>query len=1129
MGKNNKSHIKLSKNLPQIPMSPEVREILQPIIKKRKIAEHSRNVKDVQITKDLIKNNNPSTSKSNDYYDRILEINSADNQKLAIDNFISDSVCGIVSTGMDIDNYETNSSSNELDNYDNYSTDIDNSNDDFSFNLMTDCVCYDDYRDENIFFEKIIRERRTYAACIAYENGNHKIIMHRIIPINYGTYLDYRIRGRKVVEENRSLWGLVILNGMPKVNSPFSTYDSLNLHPRENNTEIWIEWFMYVYGEGLALHYKNKIVSVVFKQQRYTNCDENPHIWLELVNQANPFVRDQKISANRYIEMFDKILEYPYDMNDLKHRQFLNPKTILTKCASHLLAKNHRKKNYGSSIIRDRMSQGVYYDALSKNNNWGTEEWCKNYSQNLDNSLHDGRSNKVIHYLCSVTKANNNSFNTTESLEFAKDAPYFLDPINTSTLKSVGEQNVLADGVTVTEESDPMAVFKYIKKYALEKNKETHIILINAFFTNIKMEFDFSAFYHLKRNFPHITTKYFPPYINISTKDSIPIKFNDKFKIFLSPFEVEYHKIDFPEGSLYSYTAKILDNYGLIKNPPAKSTVAINNIKGSIANLTSKSHQKLMDESLGVVCYMEINDEIRKKIINSALLSVNEPVFWEYFADIRREFSHLCKTIPKPPENINDLDMGYLKNLNNLLIEPIALDDLDKDELKESLNFLYNKYDMLKEFHPTKITSNASKKYQSYEMKICPENEPLVDDYLDMLLCEKNYEPPSVWNFKAWVAFGEYQGYCILDGAVFDTDFVKSMPIIVYNSCLSIDFNFTNFKQLQFAHFIPIIKSKNLPESLIGLVITDSEVYVKYSRHCVVSVVAIGNHYYNFIHFLPIKQNGLYHKLETRCIKKNKQLILLINCKYYTMYSDGDEVINSFGVGIKIANSFGQKNVCSHVCDLSEFYGITRSGKKIKPQILQSPPSIVSRMSVGQILSMLNSETLALGPNKEIIALLDISVHNLHSRSGLKIFKMRNDTLSNVNGYDSQAITTFNHLLRTEPINKKVMQLIRILGFAVKPWTLPFKNDTSNNTNQDEEPTSKFNDSVDDDSDDDEKKNIQSNEDDENNSEYESDDDDEHIKKIYVKNDCRNILHDRRRKNEQCKLLKNYLNVPKIL
>jgi len=42
----------------------------------------------------------------------------------------------------------------------------------------------------------------------------------------------------------------------------------------------------------------------------------------------------------------------------------------------------------------------------------------------------------------------------------------------------------------------------------------------------------------------------------------------------------------FKEDAQFSTTAKSLDPWALLKNPPAKTTVAINNLKGSVANGT---------------------------------------------------------------------------------------------------------------------------------------------------------------------------------------------------------------------------------------------------------------------------------------------------------------------------------------------------------------------------------------------------------------------------------------------------------------------------------------------------------------------------------------------------------------
>lgn len=342
--------------------------------------------------------------------------------------------------------------------------------------LLMDCGCYADYAVEELFIERIINERKSYLACITYDSQTRKRVGHRSIPIMLGSYIDYRIRGKAAVERSRAQWGAVILKGMLKIYTSFSTFDALSMHVRETNERKSIEWFTYVDGEGVALCYSNKTVEWTYKNESRDHLQSRE--WIDLINRANPFVKHRHVQPSEYVDVFDKILEYPYDMNDLKNRQFLIGVTIINKYIDYDLAKRKRKKGAGCVKMATAFESGSLYTVLSKKNTYETEEWCKTYPQNYDNTLHEGRSNKTAHFLQNVTRASNEAFRNSKAVEFPTDAFDYFCILNTKELKSAGEQNVLADFVVMTEETDPMEVYAYVRRTSTGVGEH---ILINGF------------------------------------------------------------------------------------------------------------------------------------------------------------------------------------------------------------------------------------------------------------------------------------------------------------------------------------------------------------------------------------------------------------------------------------------------------------------------------------------------------------------------------------------------------------------------------------------------------------------------------------------------------------------------
>lgn len=850
--------------------------------------------------------------------------------------------------------------------------------------LMIDCKCYDDYRDEERFIERVINERKSYFACITYASETRRRIGHKSVPIMLGSYIDYRIRGKAAVERSRAQWGAVILKGMLKIYTSFSTFDALSMHVRETNECKSIEWYTYVDHEGLALRYTNKIVEWTYRHEVHNNVQSKE--WIALINRANEFVTDRQIQPSEYIDMFDKILQYPYDMNDLKNRQFLNGVTIMRKYIDYDLAKRKRKKGAGCMKMSTAFESGSLYTVLSKKNTFETEEWCRNYPQNYDNTMHDGRSNKTVHFLQNVTRASNEAFRNSKALAFPMDAFDYFCILNTKDLKSAGEQNVLADFVIMTEESDAKLVYEYLRR--VSTGRGNHLIL-NGFIIDCRSEWTFEDLLAMKAMLPHVTTKYYRPYIVFSTKASIPIKYSDRYDVYFSPAETTEYNVRYPEASMLSLTAKELNEDGVRKTPPAKSTVAINNIKGSIATVTSDFQKALMKTSLGFTCYMEIDDAERKAIVDSAVISYNNDT--AHFEACHNEM---------------------LATFTFTDSKPMA--DTDVCKAMKSLQRLYAMNELLIE---CRVGAEPERNRASV---------PLVSDYMRTVLGAKNYKSHGVWNLRLWAVFGNRFGACVEDGVVMDRKTVERMPPVCYNACITVDFTFKTAKQPESAVFVQVRENigRTSEETLVGCLISETEAYIKNSRHCNVVSAKIGNHYYYLLHFLP-KKNNTYNDLRVHCIRNAKVITVAITGVHRTRV----------GVGTKVANAFGQKNICSMLDDLSDCWGITRDGRKVHAQIMYSDVSIVGRIASGQLYCMLTSPDVAFGPNKEIIAPIDLVVHSLHPYTNIKVFDVKVDTFTNINGFDSQALGSVSLALRKEPVLQKALQVIGLHGYDVKILT----------------------------------------------------------------------------------------------
>lgn len=877
--------------------------------------------------------------------------------------------------------------------------------------MLHDCEkCYNNYRPEANFIANVIDKRRSYMSCWCYESEVRNRVGHRSIPILLGSWIDFLIRGHKAVNQSRAQWGLVILKGLLKIYPNFSTFDSLTMHERETKGVKTIDWFTYVNDDGLALSYYNKTVTWIYKRQKYVN-----NGWVYVLASANPF--GTQIILAEYVQMFDTILEYPYCMNDLKNRQIINAPAAMSKYISY----RKKNKNANCQKLATAFENGTLYPAFSKKNVFETEEKCKNYYQAYDNPMHEGRSNKTAHLLPTVVRASNAAVRNSAALSFPSDAIGFYCLLNTKDLKSAGEQNVLADYVIMCEETDQIQLYKHLCSLAISSSNvictnrakntnilngagvpvpanELAIMVINGFLINCTLQWNLSVLIDIKKKFPHITTQYNMPYVRFSTRGRIPIKYSDTHDTFFGCAEVTHFRIKFPDFDMVSITAKTLTLDSLIKTPPSKSTVSINNIKGSVATITSNLHHKLMKNSLGVTCHISITDQQFDGLIEKSVMSYNNDTtnFNTLFALLDREFQL----------NANrDLKVWQTDCRKAM----VALDRLypAEDLLSGCIKMPNTPYVRTNRMH-----SNISK----------------IEKYRAMIFGKSNFDAPRVWTLKLRCAFGNPHGYCIEDGVVIDQSILEHIPPVYYNACITVDFTFKTVKQPKDAKFVKVDNDctkfgntaalSSNADTLIGCLITEHEVYVKHSKHTKILTNKLGEHYYYLILFLP-KKTDMYDNIEVRHIHNNNSITVVIT----------GETRAPVYVGSKVANAYGQKNIISNVMDLSGCWGITRTGRQVHAQMVYSEVSLVSRIISGQLYNMFMSDELAIGPDGTIIAPVELVLHTLHPYTNIKLTRVKNDTLTNINGFDAQNLSFTSQTLRTDDTYDRVRQVFGLHGY----------------------------------------------------------------------------------------------------
>ncbi|CAB0033430.1 unnamed protein product [Trichogramma brassicae] len=330
-------------------------------------------------------------------------------------------------------------------------------------------------------------------------------------------------------------------------------------------------------------------------------------------------------------------------------------------------------------------------------------------------------------------------------------------------------------------------------------------------------------------------------------------------------------------------------------------------------------HEQSTNNELGTTCYIDFGPGVDRAnhMLGLAVLERNvdareiERLFATYAEPLWRDIG-LTAAAAKPP-----LATTTTRNKETIVIKPCCCSSI----------------------RPTINRKLLSTEPQQQRSPIDEKNKTLLRDYVDLVFGRRNYDTPSPWNVRVWAAFGNLHGGCIEDGVIFDRAFVQAMPPVQYNACITIELMFRTQQQAANSVFVPVrvvaaLMRRDVPpttndrknnnyydDTFVGCLITENELRVKNSRHTKIVCAQLGNNFYYMIHFLP-KQPKLYENLRVRHIKSGKSVTVIITGRHRgRVYT-----------GTKIANSFGQKNICSMVADLSTCRGVTRDGRRVLGQ-----------------------------------------------------------------------------------------------------------------------------------------------------------------------------------------------------
>lgn len=325
-----------------------------------------------------------------------------------------------------------------------------------------------------------------------------------------------------------------------------------------------------------------------------------------------------------------------------------------------------------------------------------------------------------------------------------------------------------------------------------------------------------------------------------------------------------------------------------------------------------------------------------------------------------------------------------------------------------------------------------------------------------------NPDKPRNNHIKLWVGFGDINGFTDEEGLIMDKKLVTLGPKKLISVTLNVkfvepfnehDMHFTSSKRGNAS----VYNAANLEYYDINKRIGDTIYFGMVS-------LPKNNNYQLANNFLSkaAKINVL------KIIYKSEQH-LLIFCHERPSCSNQDIKISSYynkytgqvlvhyhyyrhlGVGIKVANMHGQKNIIPATADLSKYRYYTRNGECVHPQLLYSPKSIIGRTVSSQIKEMLSTENVAIDEKFNFIGKISVMIHHLEDTFKSKRSESKIDIMTMENCYMAKEFTTYAHLMKNNMnhINKS-HQMLSFLNqiFVVNNFKLSSLNHLSDYFNE---------------------------------------------------------------------------------
>ncbi|XP_044590041.1 uncharacterized protein LOC123268754 [Cotesia glomerata] len=484
--------------------------------------------------------------------------------------------------------------------------------------IIFNCQCYHRHYDPIDFYENIFIKKQSYFACIVSNDDSR--IRHMCFPIMLGSMIDLHLRPQHELDPD--VFGCFIINGSLKILPNFQTNNLNSIHIYSYKDERCVRWVVKTSSNTCRLYYstaKSEQVLCEFtdstnlnntstdddcffsflefdKNDRNDNSrKKNPddsnkdnENWINFINHVNPY-NCNDTTVETYIDVFQLLLkDYP-QIDDLANKTIITAPMILYRVVTMT---KHTK-------LKQIFESGNLFYVLSKKKHMTLIKDFANMYLNIEGQKHD-----KIRYTLDLTKRSiNRQTRNSKALLYPRDADYFICYLTCKEMKDAGETISFAHYVTITLPiNEKLIQLEIFQSHEYDTPGGLRII-INGFLTNCYVENSLISLVNFKRRLPMITFfRLGHRYLFTYTKGYVLVKYSSKYNIFVSPYEAQNLFPDcfdnYSQFSRFGCFARQLSS-SILKTPPPKCTVTINNIRGACNVLNSRFKAQAFLTSIG--------------------------------------------------------------------------------------------------------------------------------------------------------------------------------------------------------------------------------------------------------------------------------------------------------------------------------------------------------------------------------------------------------------------------------------------------------------------------------------------------------------------------------------------------